>query len=104
MIKLYTHQDRFMVFQVKDMLDAKGIPCFIKNEYSIGGVGELSPFDSWPEVWLTDDEWLPKAREMVDQLVSQPRQQDNWRCPQCQEDNEGQFEVCWRCQAQRVAD
>ncbi|MDF2179496.1 DUF2007 domain-containing protein [Aliiglaciecola sp. CAU 1673] len=97
MVRLFAHEDRFLVWQVKQLLDEKGIPCFIKNEYAIGAMGDLSPFDCLPEVWLTDDEWLPKATEFVYRLHEQPSLLQDWFCRQCGEENAGSFELCWRC-------
>ena len=91
-----------MVFQVKQLLDDNGIPCFIKNEFAIGGIGELSPFDALPEVWLTDDEWQPRAEKLIAQLDSENKQGTfSWVCPECQESNEASFEICWQCGAER---
>jgi hypothetical protein len=96
MKKIYSHHDRFMVWQAKNRLDEKGIPCFIKNEFSSGGVGELSPLDSQPEVWITDDEWQSKAEQLVADLDAPPLGQ-KWHCGRCGEQNDGSFELCWQC-------
>ncbi|WP_026377447.1 DUF2007 domain-containing protein [Aestuariibacter salexigens] len=103
MIKIFSSEDRFQVARVKDMLDANHIPCFIKNEFSIGGVGELSPFDAWPEVWLSDEEWQSKALRLIDELQSGSGDGAEWRCPSCGEHNDATFEICWQCQQPRSA-
>lgn len=97
MLKVYSSEDRFMVLQVKEMLESKGIACFVKNEFAIGAVGELSPFDSWPEVWISDDEWLAKAQEFIQTLTATPTDRPQWHCTYCHEENEGHFEICWQC-------
>ncbi|KXI27381.1 putative signal transducing protein [Paraglaciecola hydrolytica] len=97
MKKIYSHHDRFMVWQIKGLLESHGIPCFIKNEFAIGGVGELSPFDSLPEVWISDDEWWPKTQQVISEFELQPQQNKDWYCAQCQEQNDANFEVCWQC-------
>ena len=86
-----------MVQQVKDLLESYDIPCFIKNEYAIGGAGEISPFDAWPEVWLTDNEWQKRALEIISEFEHEQTQGDPWVCPQCNETNEASFEICWQC-------
>ena len=53
-----------MVFQIKQLLDEQGIPCFVKNEFAIGAMGELSPIDVLPEIWINDAQWLPKALKL----------------------------------------
>jgi hypothetical protein len=64
-LKVYGHEDRFMLWQVKQWLDDRSIPCYIKNEFTIGGIAELSPIDNQPEVWITDDEWLEKVHNLL---------------------------------------
>jgi hypothetical protein len=90
-----------MVFQVKQLLEEKGIPCFVKNEFAIGAMGELSPMDVLPEVWINDPQWLPKAQEFVAEFESQPSNLTSWFCSQCQEHNEENFEICWQCATNR---
>lgn len=97
MIKVFASENRFNVQQIKDLLEAKGIECFIKNEYAIGGVGELSPFDAWPEVWLKDEEWLERAQQFINQFLRQSEQSHDWFCSKCGEKNEASFEICWQC-------
>lgn len=98
MLKIYWHHDRFRIWQVKSLLEDSGIQCFIKNEFAIGGVGELSPLDSLPEVWLVDDEWAEKAKQLIAQLDTKPNDSGPWRCGQCNEVNDANFEICWQCE------
>jgi hypothetical protein len=102
MKKVYGHDDRFMVWQIKNLLEAKGIACFIKNEFAIGAMGELSALDVLPEVWINDDDWLPKAEDFIKDFLKQPLQTDSWLCSQCSEHNEGNFELCWSCGLDRL--
>ncbi|MCC2618028.1 DUF2007 domain-containing protein [Aestuariibacter halophilus] len=96
MVHLFSHQDPFLIQQVCDALESRGIPFWVKNRYAGGAVGELSPLDSWPEVWLTDDEWLQRAQRLVDDLnTASPLAP--WVCDECGEENGGAFEVCWQC-------
>ena len=101
MIKIFSSESRLRVQQVKDMLEAYQVPCFIKNEYAIGGVGELAPFDTWPEVWLSDDEWLPRASKLIDAFEDEVTTGSTWCCRRCQERNEASFEICWQCGTER---
>jgi hypothetical protein len=86
-----------MVFQIKQLLDEQGIPCFVKNEYAIGAMGELSPMDVMPEVWISDPEWLPKAQQFVAHFENQPIDSSPWTCNKCNEQNGANFELCWQC-------
>lgn len=100
MIRIYSSENRLEVQQVKDLLDAKRIDCFIKNEFAIGAVGELSPFDAWPEVWLVDSEWETKAKAFIAEFLKEAeakRAQADWVCERCNETNDSTFEICWSC-------
>lgn len=99
MIKIFSSENRLEVQQIKDLLESKQIDCFIKNEFAIGAVGVLSPFDAWPEVWITDPEWEPKAHQFVEEFRNQAksRTQSDWVCSRCDEKNDANFELCWNC-------
>ena len=97
MNKVFCHHDRFMVFQIKQLLEERGIPCFVKNEFAIGAMGELSPMDIMPEVWINDPEWLPKATQFIGEFTAQQSSTDVWECTKCHEKNAGNFELCWQC-------
>ena len=92
-----------MVFQIKQLLDEKGIPCFVKNEFAIGAMGELSPMDVLPEVWISDPEWMPKAQQRIADFQVQPVDQSPWICTKCNEPNAANFELCWQCGEDSVA-
>jgi len=95
--KLYVSEDWFSIQQVAQLLDANRIPYMVKNEFSLGAVGELSPFDAIPEVWLIDDDWYSKAKSLVDDLRHMDVGDETWCCPNCKEENEPSFQLCWAC-------
>lgn len=102
MPKLYTDNQLFKVYQVKQYLEDSGIPCILKNEFAQGGIGELSAIDNLPEVWLIDEEWRAKAEILIDRLMAEPAntagEHTDWVCTTCSAENEAQFGVCWQCQ------
>ncbi|WP_100656618.1 DUF2007 domain-containing protein [Alteromonas flava] len=98
---IYRDYDRFLVFRIKSLLEEHGIPCFLKNEFIAGAIGEVSPLDAQPEVWLTDPEWAPKAYALIDAFQHDCANKNNgqdWVCLNCGEANSASFEVCWQCQ------
>ena len=97
MQKLFSHDDRFLVQQVRSELDAANIPYLVKNEYASGAMGELPWQETQLELWLLDEQWLPKATQIVEAL-SPDSHAETWQCPQCGEMNDGQFSLCWQCQ------
>jgi len=67
-IKVFTHENRLILFNVKNLLEAEGIETVVRNEFSSSAVGDLSPFETWPELWLLHDEDLPRARAILSRL------------------------------------
>ncbi|MDM7859502.1 DUF2007 domain-containing protein [Alteromonas sp. ASW11-36] len=101
---IYSDFERFRVYQIKQLLDDHGIPCYVKNEFASGAVGELAPQDVQPEIWLQDAQWQVKAKRVIDDYIAQNQASQNaqdWRCNNCQEENEGSFVICWNCQTSR---
>lgn len=45
---IYTSEDRFMVWNVKNTLELAGYDCHIRNEFSAGGAGDIAPIETWP--------------------------------------------------------
>ena len=96
MKKLYTHENRMIVFNLRNVLEDEGISCSIINEYASGGAGDLAAFDTWPELWVNDIKQFGKAEEIMQKIVYD--QTDNfWYCAGCQEKNGAAFEICWKC-------
>ena len=94
---VYTNESHFLVGNVKNLIDAQAINTFIKNEFSQGAFGEVSAFDSWPEIWVFDDSDFDRALAIVNATQGNADSID-WVCPQCSEENDASFEICWSCQ------
>ncbi len=91
-----------MTQYLKGVLESNNIACLLRNEYLSGGAGELPINETWPELWVLNDEDLPRARELVDAALAAGKQPARaWVCPRCGELLEGQFEFCWNCGAER---
>lgn len=98
MKKVYTNANRTVVLNVQNILEREGIETLLRNEYAVGGMGEISPFDSWLEVWVAHDDDLDRATEIASTVVSQPGAAQ-WICNRCRESNDPSFDFCWNCQA-----
>lgn len=96
MKKVFTHENRLIVFNIKNLLQGQDIDCHIKNEYSSGGVGDLSPFETWPEVWVADKN-IAQAEQVINLHLKTETEGPEWRCVDCGEQNVGSFEICWNC-------
>lgn len=102
MKKVYSSDSFFQIGQLRELLERHHIRCIAKNEYLIGGAGELPPTECWPELWVVEDFQYEKARELVEGFLAAPEDGlGEWLCPACGEHLEGQFGACWRCGTSR---
>ncbi len=84
---------------LKDFLTKEGIACQLRNEKLSSAVGEIPFVECFPELWLIDDECLPRARMLLDGWLSSCAADpgEAWTCAGCGEICEGQFGACWAC-------
>jgi hypothetical protein len=95
---LYSGQNSLIVNHLRNLLESQGIACRVKNEFLAGGAGEIPVIDTWPELWVEDDNDYERAGEMVrTHLRDEPSHLPDWDCPRCGERIEGQFTACWNC-------
>ncbi len=100
---VYTNDNRMLVGNARNILEAAGIELFVKNEFSGGVIGELSAFDAWVELWVKNDADYPRACEVLARALSD-RDAADWLCSCCGESHNAAFEFCWRCQNDAPAD
>ena len=94
MKELFTSRNSAEAGLLKEIIERKGIPCFLRNEVLL--FGELPVY--YPELWILKDEDYGEARKLLnDWLEPQEASRDFWVCPKCGEQIEGQFASCWKC-------
>ena len=96
MKKLFTHENRMIVYNMRNLLQGEGIETVVRNEFAGGGVGDLSAFDTWPELWLQDGSRLVQALSIL-QDVAADSDATPWVCSGCGETNGAAFQLCWSC-------
>jgi hypothetical protein len=97
---VYTHENKLLVENAKNLLTQHAIECTLRNEFAAGGIGDLAPIQAWPELWLLDDADIPEANQLIATLAVDSDASE-WECSACGEINEPAFESCWSCQADR---
>ena len=97
---LYTNENSLILENCRNCISSEGIEVEIRNEFASGGVGELSPMQTWPELWVDESDY-DRAKAIVDNLMHVQLGQI-WTCRRCGEENESTFEVCWHCQADKI--
>jgi hypothetical protein len=93
---VYTHPTLIAVSQARSELERQGIQCLVRNEYAVGAIGELSPIDAWPELWVLEDPDWERATRALEKMQTDTREAD-WLCAQCGNTNPSTFETCWHC-------
>ena len=98
MKRIHSEPNPIFIYQIKDLLEEKGIATIIKNEHLSGGVGELPPTEVWPELWVVNNDDKDPAKRLVDGFMKSIKANpESWACPGCGEVIEGQFNICWSC-------
>lgn len=106
MKQVYIAQDPTEAHLIRGLLEAEGIEAIVQGEhlFTIRGGVPLTP-DTSPSVWIVQDAYFARARELVEQLnqkgAPSVAKGETWQCNQCGESLEGQFTECWRCGASR---
>jgi len=104
MKRVYTGSDLVSAQMMKDYLVSFGIEAFVQGDLLIGAIGEI-PANSYPSVWITNDDDFERAEERIKNYETQ-RPDDQiysnvWKCLKCNELIEAQFTCCWKCGAER---
>lgn len=101
MIKVFENFDFSRVGQMQSLLESHGIKTFMKNEYGSSVVGELPFVEVVPQLFVLEEKDVARARELLLLDLPLPEQNENWTCPECGVDVEGNFSRCWKCGVNR---
>ena len=93
---VFTAENRFIVANAKNILESHGMSVVLRNEFASSAIGEVSPFDTWLEVWVINDSDYDVACQILDSSLSKEGA-PVWLCVNCQEENDPSFDMCWRC-------
>lgn len=93
---IYTHENRIMALNIRNVLINHGFDVALNNEFASSASGGLAPFDTWPEVWLLKDDDFDNAKKIIES-ISYNSKQAGWECKKCQEKNDESFDYCWKC-------
>ena len=69
----------------------------IRNQYLSAAVGEIPPSEAWPQLWVADQNFECAKKIIEDTETDSSESQKVLICPNCSEEVEGQFAVCWNC-------
>lgn len=94
---VYTHENRYLVHNIQNLVEHADIEIMLKNEFAAGAAGDLVPHETWLELWVINDDDYDKAMNVIASSFGQDDAEE-WECTQCHERNDASFEFCWNCQ------
>ncbi|MGB0495781.1 MAG: DUF2007 domain-containing protein [Kangiellaceae bacterium] len=99
---VYRHENMSLVHSAKNILEMNEIDCLVKNEHG-NTMGAEFGISNLAEVWVLNSDDHDKAFTLIDDKVINSSEKSSWVCSECQEENEGSFEICWKCQSDSPA-
>ena len=97
MIKVYENFDFSRVGQMQSLLESHGIGTFIRNQYGSSVMGEVPFVEVVPQLFVLRERDVERAVELLQLERPRDNEGDDWFCPACGIDMEGQFSRCWKC-------
>jgi hypothetical protein len=97
--KVHTSPLLVEIAHLRNLLEAEGIGCLIRNDRLAGIAGEIPFVECWPELWVRRPGDALRARGLIDLALRPATPAAPWNCPRCGERIEGQFAECWNCAA-----
>lgn len=96
---VYTSEDNIYLYHLKNLLEAQGIDCVIKNEHLSSLSGDIPMTIAWPELWVKDVMKEAWAKEIIEDSKKELEEGKMWVCENCNEEHAAQFSDCWNCQS-----
>ena len=92
---------------LKGVLENEGIETVVQGEFLWIARGEVPiTTDTAPSVWVINDADYEQAMEVVKEFQSSEGingpENEEWKCNNCNEINEGFFTECWNCGTSRI--
>ncbi len=89
------------IYHLKNLLEAEGIPCRVRNEQLSSLAGEVPFTECAAQLLLLRESDRAAADEVLRAWHSPRPRRRAWICPACGERLEGQFTACWKCGSER---
>ena len=83
---------------IRAELDRAGIAYVTRNDGFLSAAGGLPFTECHPEIWILEDADFYRAQRVVREWFSGERRESRpWKCANCGESLDAQFEHCWNC-------
>ncbi|WP_064606335.1 putative signal transducing protein [Photobacterium sp. J15] len=93
-VKVYNAANNLEAHSLKGMLENENIAVQLSGESLGSAAGELPADVVQVGIWVCENQ-VAAARVLIERYEN--ADYPDWRCPNCGEQNEGQFEICWQC-------
>jgi len=97
LIRIYQAANLPQAHLLAGLLRHAGIAVRVFNENAQGGLGDLPFGEVYPEVWIMDLADFARAGAIVQDFEKAPLETGSAFCRACNEENPGNFELCWKC-------
>ncbi len=108
MEKVFIGVNELEVWFVYNMLRANGVEAEVVGDTLSVARGEIPFTEETRPCVVVKSEVLDKARSIIETFEKDGRRvehpaadEEDWTCPGCGEEIEGQFAVCWKCLRER---
>jgi hypothetical protein len=95
--KVHTSPSLVEIAHLRNVLEAEGIGCLVRNDRLGGIAGEIPFVECWPELWVRRSGDALRARGLIEIALRPDAPAETWTCARCGETIEGQFAACWKC-------
>lgn len=100
--RVYSAQSALTVGNLRNLLVREGIESEVRIPFLAAASGDLPMTECWSELWILDDGDLERAMKLINASLEPGTQAyASWKCAECGEEVEGQFEACWNCGSSR---
>jgi hypothetical protein len=80
------------------LLAGSGLSVEVRGEALAPLSGEIPSTETWVELWVPPEE-VSRGKELLAELEQdEERAGRTVECPECGEENPGNFELCWSCE------
>lgn len=100
-IKVYSVTDEYIANYLINELSKHSINAFV-DKYNLEYDPLLSTVPSAEvNIMLRNDSDWKKAQEIINATLEENKGAEPWVCPQCREESEGTYDICWNCSYER---
>ena len=99
---IYKHDNIAVLHSARNILALNGVESFVRDEHGTSMSARFGISNIFHELWLEHDQDFEKASTIIENEIENPATKASWVCVKCSEENDGNFDLCWKCQHEKV--